>query len=125
MGLNVVKAGSGPEAEEMMSLWKNLVDLFPAKEQTLLMLGSYTEVCAHVPACVFVCVPVCVRVCFSVGGAVHVLVLACVSVCMHFFTYMCICMFVFKSVVHVFGSSYVFNSLPTYNGFEFSSFQKC
>lgn len=76
MGLNVVKAGSGPEAEEMMSLWKNLVDLFPAKEPTLLMLGSYTEeVCAHVPACVFVCVPLC----FSCGGPV------CLSVCTFFY----------------------------------------
>lgn len=78
MGLNVVKAGSGPEAEEMMSLWKNLVDLFPAKEQTLLMLGSYTEVCACVCSHAS-----CVCLCFS-GGAVHVLVLACVSVCIHF-----------------------------------------
>lgn len=79
MGLNVVKAGSGPEAEGMMSLWKNLVDLFPAKEQTLLMLGSYTEVCACVCSHAS-----CVCLCFSGGGAVHVLVLACVSVCIHF-----------------------------------------
>lgn len=121
MGLIVVKAGSGPEAEEMMSLWKNLVDLFPAKEQTLLMLGSYTEevyacVCSHAS---------CVCLFFWGGGEVHVLVLACVSVCIHFLTYTCIFMFVCKTVAHAFGSFYVFNGLPTYNGFEFLSFQKC
>lgn len=65
MGLNVVKAGSGPEGEEMMSLWKNSVDLFPAKEQTLLMLGNHTdEVCACV--CSWVCMCVCACACVSV-----------------------------------------------------------
>lgn len=63
-----------------MSLWKNSVDLFPAKEQTLLMLGSHTDegctcVCSHV--CAFVSVYVCVYgegvlVCLSAFTCVHV-----------------------------------------------------
>lgn len=118
MGLNVVKAGSGPEAEGMMSLWKNLVDLFPAKEQTLLMLGSYTEVCACVCSHAS-----CVCLCFSGGGSACACIGLCV--CLHsLLTYTCIFMFVCKSVVHAFGSFCVFNGLPSYNGFEFLSFQK-
>lgn len=86
MGLNVVKAGSGPEAEGMMSLWKNLVDLFPAKEQTLLMLGSYTEVCACVCSHAS-----CVCLCFSGGGQ-----------CMCLYWPVCLSAFTFDIHVHIY-----------------------
>lgn len=94
MGLNVVKAGSGPDGEEMMSLWKNSVDLFPAKKQTLLMLRSHTnEVCVCMCSCVYMCV--CVYV--SLGGN-SVCVCVGLCVCLHALVYMGMCMFMCMSV---------------------------